>query len=266
MAPTGTVNFTDGGTSIGGCSARTLTGSGNSRTATSTTSDLTLGSHIIVANYPGNASNAPSSSATLSQIVVPPPPPTFADVPAGYWAFAAIEAIAYNSITLGCASNPLRFCPDGDVGRDEMAVFLERTTRGINYPFTPTGVLFADVPISHWAVGPIEQLYSDGITLGCASQPLRFCPDRVVTRAEMAIFLLRARFGPAFQPASATGLVFADVPVTYWAAAWIEEFARQGYTTGCRATPNDFCPDDVVTRAAMAVFLQRVFALTGPPP
>jgi hypothetical protein len=173
-------------------------------------------------------------------MVVPPPPATFADVAAGYWAFSAIEAIAYNSITLGCATNPLRFCPDGDVGRDEMAVFLERATRGINYPFAPTGVLFADVPISHWAVGPIEQLYNDGITLGCATDPLRFCPDGVVTRAEVAVFLLRARFGPAFQPASATGLVFADVPATYWAAAWIEEFARQGYTTGCRVTPNDF--------------------------
>jgi hypothetical protein len=188
------------------------------------------------------------------------------DVPAGYWAYAAIEAIAYNSITLGCASNPRRFCPDGVVGRDEMAVFLERATRGIGFPFAPTGVLFSDVPISNWAVGPIEQLYADGITLGCGLSPLRFCPDSNVTRAEMAIFLLRARFGPGYNPGSATGLVFADVPGTHWAAAWIEDFAAMGYTTGCRTTPRDFCPNDVVTRTSMAVFLQRVFNLAGPPP
>ena len=210
----------------------------------------------------------PSNEASGTIVGAPPPPPpaTFADVPAGHWAYAAIEAIAYNSITLGCASNPMRFCPDGDIGRDEMAVFLERATRGIGYPFAPTGSVFVDVPITHWAVGPIEQFYNDGITLGCGASPLRFCPDGIVTRAEMAIFLLRARFGPAFNPATATGLVFADVPATHWAAAWIEEFAARGYTTGCRVTPRDFCPNDVVTRAGMAVFLQRVFNLAGPPP
>jgi hypothetical protein len=190
--------------------------------------------------------------------------PTFADVPATHWAHDAIEAIAYNSITLGCASNPMRFCPNGDVGRDEMAVFLQRTTRGIGYPYAPLGSRFADVPITHWAVGPIEQLYSDGVTLGCASSPLRFCPDRDVTRAEVAIFLQRARFGSGYNPGTATGLVFEDIPATHWAAAWIERFAALGYTRGC-ASPGHFCPNDVVTRAAMAVLLQRVFNLPGAP-
>ena len=263
-APTGTVNFLDGGTSITGCAARNLAGSGNTRTATCTTSGLSSGTHSIVASYSGDATNATSTSAMLSQLVEAPSP-TFADVPAEYWAFAAIEAVAYNSISLGCASNPRRFCPEDFVARDEMAVFLERATRGIGYPFAPTGVLFADVPITHWAVGPIEQLYADGITLGCRVSPLRFCPDSNVTRAEMAIFLLRARFGPGYHPGSATGLVFADVPGTHWAAAWIEDFAAMGYTIGCRITPHDFCPDGVVTRASMAVFLQRVFNLPGPP-
>jgi hypothetical protein len=267
-APTGTVNFVDGGTSITGCAARSLSGTGNTRTATCTKTSLASGAHSIVASYEGNATNAASSSGALSQVVnvVAPPPPTFADVPAGHWAYAAIEAIAYNSITLGCASNPLRFCPNGDVGRDEMAVFLERAIRGIGYPFAPTGVLFADVSITHWAVGSIEQLYTDDITLGCGVSPLRFCPDGIVTRAEIAIFLLRARYGPGFDPGTATGLVFADVPNTHWAAAWIEKFAAFGYTNGCSIGPLEFCPDDVVTRAGMAVFMQQVFNLAGPPP
>jgi hypothetical protein len=206
----------------------------------------------------------PSNEVSATISVVPPPASTFADVGTSHWAFSAVEALAHHSITLGCATNPLRFCPNGDVNRDEMAVFLERTTRGIGFPFAPTGSRFADVPITHWAVGPIEQLYGDGITLGCAVAPLRFCPNGIVTRAEAAIFLLRARFGPAFVPASATGLVFADVPATHWAAPWIEEFAGRGYTLGC--DPHQFCPGGIVTRAALAVFLQRVFGLTAPPP
>ena len=161
------------------------------------------------------------------------------------WAYAAVQAIAYHSISLGCAANPMRFCPDGDVGRDEMAVFLERAMRGFGYPFAPTGTLFSDVPMTHWAVGPIEGLFTDGITLGCGASPLRYCPDTNVTRAEMAIFLLKARHGPNYNPGGATGLVFADVPANHWAAAWIEEFAGLGYTSGCRSPPLEFCPDDL---------------------
>ena len=265
-SPTGTVNFRDVGTSISGCSARNLSGGGNTRTATCTTSSLAVGTHSIVASYSGN--NAPSSSGALSQSVTSggsSPTLDFVDVPPGHQAYDAVRALAYNSISLGCASNPLRFCPDGDVGRDEMAVFLERVMRGVNYPFSPTGTLFSDVPMAHWAVGWIEQLYADGVTLGCGASPLRYCPDASVTRAEMAIFLLRARHGASFNPGSATGLVFSDVPQNYWAAAWIERFAGFGYTAGCRSPPLEYCPNDLVTRAQMAIFLQRVFNLIGPP-
>jgi hypothetical protein len=67
--PTGTVNFKDGATSIAACSAVALTGSGNSRTAACTTNTLTAGAHSIVAMYSGDAANATSSSAALSQTV-----------------------------------------------------------------------------------------------------------------------------------------------------------------------------------------------------
>src|SRR5207253_6858487 len=46
-----------------------LTGSGNSRTATCSTSSLEAGSDVIVANCGGDAGNAASSSATLSQVI-----------------------------------------------------------------------------------------------------------------------------------------------------------------------------------------------------
>jgi hypothetical protein len=81
----------------------------------------------------------------------------------------------------------------------------------------------------------------------------------------MAIFLLRTRHGAAYNPGVATGLVFSDVPASHWAAAWIERFAGFGYTAGCRSPPLEFCPNDPVTRAQMALFLQRVFNLIGPP-
>ncbi len=38
----------------------------------------------------------------------------------------------------------------------------------------------------------IDALAAVGITVGCSADPLRYCPDRSVTRAQMATFLYRA--------------------------------------------------------------------------
>jgi hypothetical protein len=81
----------------------------------------------------------------------------------------------------------------------------------------------------------------------------------------MAVFLLKGRYGGTFNPGTATGAVFADVPATHWAAAWIERAYQYGITVGCSAGPARYCPDDQVSRAAMAVFLKRGFALVAPP-
>jgi len=142
-----------------------------------------------------------------------------------------------------------------------MAIFLERGINGS--AFTPpagTGTVFADVPLTYWAVNWIEKLYADGITTGCGTNPLIYCPDSPVTRSQMAVFLLRAKYGAAYIPpgvGSSTG--FNDVPVTRWAAAWIKQLAAEDITTGCDSS--NYCPDDSVTRAQMAVFLVRTFNL-----
>ena len=74
----------------------------------------------------------------------------------------------------------------------------------------------------------------------------------------MAVFLLRAKHGFGYAPPAATGM-FADVPVGSPFAAWIEQLAREGITGGCGG--GKFCPDAIVTREQMAVFLVRAFGL-----
>jgi hypothetical protein len=69
VAPTGTVNFKDGATSITGCSAVALTGSGNTRTTICSTSSLSVATHNITATYSGDAGNLTSTSTPLSQVV-----------------------------------------------------------------------------------------------------------------------------------------------------------------------------------------------------
>ena len=68
-APTGNVTFSDGGTTIAGCGAVALGGSGNIRTALCATSSLASGTHSIVARYNGDTGNGASSSSALSQVI-----------------------------------------------------------------------------------------------------------------------------------------------------------------------------------------------------
>jgi len=124
---------------------------------------------------------------------------------------------------------------------------------------TPTvtpAPIFADVPYGHPYKEYIEALYNQGITGGCASNPLRYCPSDTVSRAQIAIFLLKAKHGAGYTPpavGSSTG--FNDVPVTHWAAAWIKQFAAEGFTSGCGG--GNYCPDTPLTREGFAVFALR---------
>ncbi|MFY9550770.1 MAG: DUF1800 family protein, partial [Thermoanaerobaculia bacterium] len=102
----------------------------------------------------------------------------------------------------------------------------------------------------------IEQLYAEGVTGGCATGPLRYCPSSPVTRGQMAAFLLKVYHGPGYAPPGATG-VFADVPITIPLAPYIEEMARLVITVGCGG-PN-YCPYNAVTRGQMAIFLAKTF-------
>jgi hypothetical protein len=113
---------------------------------------------------------------------------------------------------------------------------------------------FEDIPPNYWAEEFIYKIFNAGITSGCSADPFMYCPTNPVTRAQMAVFLERGIRGSDFDPPAASG-IFDDVPVDYWAAAWIEQLYNDGITKGC--FPGLYCPNDNVTRAQMAVFLLR---------
>jgi len=182
----------------------------------------------------------------------------FGDVFSFYWAYDDIQTIKTSGITEGCGNG--FYCPEDLVTRAQVAVFIERAINGPSYmPPSATGI-FVDVPATFWAADWIEQFYQAGITNGCSSNPLMYCPEQPLTRAEMAVLLLRSKHGSGYSPPQATG-IFMDVPTDYWAADWIEELYLEGITNGCSDNPLLFCPDDSVTRSQMAVFLVRTFGL-----
>ena len=107
---------------------------------------------------------------------------------------------------------------------------------------------FEDVSVDDHFAGEILGIHDLGITSGCSLA--RFCPERAVTRGEMAAFLVRA-----------LGLTAADGanPFTdddgHDLEAEISVLRASGITSGC--TPTQFCPERAVTRAEMAAFLIR---------
>ncbi len=186
---------------------------------------------------------------------------SFGDVQGNYWAWRWIEGLYKAGITGGCATSPSRlYCPDNTVTRAQMAIFLLRGIHSSSYAAPPVGTStgFGDVPVSYWAAAWIKQLAAEGITSGCGSG--NYCPESAVTRAQMAVFLLKSKYGAAYSPppvGSSTG--FSDVPSSYWASAWIKQLAAEGITSGCGV--GLYCPESLVNRAQMAVFLDRTFSL-----
>jgi hypothetical protein len=184
-------------------------------------------------------------------------PYEFFDVPLADPFHDAIHTIAANGITAGCAIG--YFCPDDPVTRAQMAVFLLRSKHGAGYAPPPaSGTVFSDVPANAFAASWIEREAAEGITAGCGNG--KYCPNASASRAEMAVFLLKASLGSGYVPPPATGTVFSDVPANAFAAAWIEDLAAHGITSGCGN--GKFCPNAPVTREEMAVFLVLSFGLS----
>ena len=112
----------------------------------------------------------------------------FADVDAGQWWATHVERLAELGITVGCAREPAQYCPDDPVTRAHLATFLKRAF--VLDPAVPRG--FADTDGSvHEAA--IDSLHAAGITMGCSTEPLRFCPNQATTRGQMVLFLERVR-------------------------------------------------------------------------
>ena len=182
----------------------------------------------------------------------------FADVDAGMWWAPYVERLAELEVTAGCATGPLRFCPAASVTRGQMATFL---VRAFGLEEAPAAG-FADTGGNTHAWS-IDALAAAGVTAGCATGPLRFCPAASVTRGQMATFLVRARgttpptseTAPAGAAtykavAGACGLLTDDT-ITCWANTFFTAIVSPGGTYKSLVTGGDYycaiATDDTIT-------------------
>ena len=174
----------------------------------------------------------------------------FSDVDPGSSHRKAIEALDARGVFADTGCGVGLFCPGDPIERWVMAVWLIRVLGGEGA--TTGASRFADVDASEWWSPYAEELADRGITKGCKTGPLRYCPDQSVTRAQMAAFLVRA-FNLEGTDAAAG---FTDTEGTRHEAN-IDAVAAAGITKGCATEPLRYCPDQPVTRAQMAAFLHR---------
>jgi hypothetical protein len=143
-------------------------------------------------NDPFNDWFCPQSPVTRSQMAtflvraldLPPANQDFFVDDSGNSHEDSINRIAAAGITLGCS--PSNFCPEASVTREQMASFLVRAFEIAPSPVNP----FNDVAGTHAA--DIAALYASGVTTGCSTTPLSYCPASSVLRDQMAAFLHRA--------------------------------------------------------------------------
>jgi hypothetical protein len=179
----------------------------------------------------------------------------FFDVSYGAYYFSAANLLLAKGITKGCSSVPLDYCPTEPVTRAQMAIFVVRTILGHDpfsgsYSNTPH---FSDVSQNDFGFAWIQKLQELGITTGCGGG--NYCPDSPITRAQVAIFIVRARYGSSTVFSYPVSAYFKDVSQQQFGFAWIQRMMEDEITSGCE--PAMYCPNDPVNRAEMAVFIAR---------
>ena len=181
----------------------------------------------------------------------------FVDVPRADAFHDFVETIVRRAITVGCGGGA--YCRDDPVTRAQMAVFLLKAEHGRGYVPPACSDVFSDVVCPSTFADWIEQLAAEGITGGCGGG--NYCPGAAVTRAQMSVFLLKTEHGSAYAPPACTG-IFGDVTCPSNFAAWIERLAAENVTGGCGG--GNYCPNGLLTRGQMAVFLAKALGLQWP--
>lgn len=209
----------------------------------------------VAANTGGPRTGSIFASGETIQIAqrAPSPSSVFDDVPASTAFSDYINLLRQNNVTSGCSAS--NYCPDDNTTRGQMAIFIVRSLLGTDDFMFPLVPFFQDVRETHPQFKYIQKLRDLGITSGCTN--IEFCPDLLISRGQMAVFIVRGRLGLIAGQAfpHRTAPYFNDVPPTHPFFSFIQKMRELGITSGCSA--GSYCPDGWTTRGQMAVFLIR---------
>lgn len=163
-----------------------------------------------------------------------------------------IEAARSEGLLNGC--NPPandRVCPHQPVTRGTMAIMLARAIEAETTTSTP----FVDLD-GHLAEKSVGALTAAGVRMGCGDD--RFCPDRPITRGEMAAMIARAL---RWETDNSDPLPYSDLRNSPFGHV-MAELAGRGGLHACNEPLNTrLCPDAAVRREEAALALVTALGL-----
>lgn len=182
-------------------------------------------------------------------------PPVFADV-AGHWARDAIEFLTERGVVKGRAGN--WFAPEDPVSRCEVVALILRLVVAEPKAFSPAPLAYEDVASDSWYGDAVGLAVHLDIARGTGTG--RFEPEMLVTREQLAVFLIRTL--------EAMSLEAADPPKSLEAYAdgdLVSPWARDSFAKALSAglfggfEDGTLRPGDQATRAQTAVLLKRFY-------
>jgi hypothetical protein len=215
---------------------------------------------------------------------------SFTDVPTNHVFYQFVERILHTGVTTGCT--PTSYCPDLNVFRLQMAVFIARSQAGGDGNIPVSGSAqgnpyncvfggqsqFTDIAPDNPFCRHVHYLFSTGVTTGCVTTPPRqYCPNDNVSRGQMALFIARAVAGSdaavpvTYGPDPVTGrsyscnggtpnLHFTDIATSDIFCRHVHYLWAKDVISGF--PDGSFGPSLLVNRGAMAKFLANGFGET----
>lgn len=176
---------------------------------------------------------------------------TFYDVPKGSFARKEISYLATAGIISGYPDGG--FKPANKLTRAEMAKLLVTLAGKSSEQFYYSGV-FKDVPRGRWYTPYVLKAYEEGWISGYPDGT--FKPNKTLSRAEA--IALAVKFDGLELPAYVSRPPFPDVPLSSWAAPYIQEAKNAGWLKYLEG--RNFSPNQGFTRMEAAYLLIRTKA------
>jgi len=145
-----------------------------------------------------------------------------------------------------------------------------RDSRPITVAACSPQTRYRDVSDDSWGAAEIERWFARGVSTGCRTNTdpfldRPFCPDQLLTREVVPIFMLRHLYGGDYSPSNGEDFYVDFHEFNGTRGLWADELARMGFlleSDSCSPIDGQpaFCPNLGVRRGELLLYLAQTLA------